>query len=289
MREGRSGFLKERSGSSLNRITAIAATSLDGNHLIISGSADGTIRVWDATTGAPVGRPLRDGHYRRVASVTVTQRHSPVIIAGNDAGQLVEWDLRTQTLIRTWRDSGDSATSFASARLNEREIVVASHISGAIQLWDVERGELIRSIVQLQTLRDRGAAFAIIVLENGLMAIIVSAKNRRDLADSFVFDAASGRQIGHILANPSDLTDRSETATALACTHFGASPVVASGSWNGNIMIWNLNTGSLMGSPLAGHTEEIRALIFLKHEDDTVMVSAAGDRAIQVWRFDVVN
>ena len=40
---------------------AVAVGELDGRPVVISGSDDGTVRVWDLATGAPVGDPFT-GH-----------------------------------------------------------------------------------------------------------------------------------------------------------------------------------------------------------------------------------
>ena len=45
-------------------VTAVAAAELDGRPVVISGSDDRTVRVWDLATGAPVGDPFT-GHDRR--------------------------------------------------------------------------------------------------------------------------------------------------------------------------------------------------------------------------------
>ena len=39
----------------------MAAAELDGRPVVISGSSDRTVRVWDLATGAPVGGPFT-GH-----------------------------------------------------------------------------------------------------------------------------------------------------------------------------------------------------------------------------------
>jgi eukaryotic-like serine/threonine-protein kinase len=39
-------------------VNAIAIAQLDGRPVVVSGSEEGTVRVWDLATGAPIDRPL---------------------------------------------------------------------------------------------------------------------------------------------------------------------------------------------------------------------------------------
>jgi WD40 repeat protein len=68
------------------------AYSPDGRH-IISGSFDKTIRIWDAETGAAVGKPL-EGHTDWVNSVAYSPdgRH---IISGSYDKTIRIWDAET--------------------------------------------------------------------------------------------------------------------------------------------------------------------------------------------------
>ena len=53
------------------RVRAVAAAELDGRPVVISGSGDRTVRVWDLATGTPVGNPFtgHDGPVNAIASL----------------------------------------------------------------------------------------------------------------------------------------------------------------------------------------------------------------------------
>jgi WD40 repeat protein len=64
------------------------AYSQDGRR-IVSGSADGTVRVWDAETGSAIGDPLV-GHIDNVGSVAInSERH--LIASGSSDGTIRIW------------------------------------------------------------------------------------------------------------------------------------------------------------------------------------------------------
>ena len=65
------------------------AFSPDGTR-IVSGSADKTVRVWDAATGQPIGQPLT-GHTDAVSSVAFSP-DGDRIASGSDDNTVRLWD-----------------------------------------------------------------------------------------------------------------------------------------------------------------------------------------------------
>ena len=68
------------------------AVTPDGRRLV-SGGDDGTLRLWDAQTGRPIGDPLTRAS-RRVRSVAVTPDGRRLVSGGWD-GTLRLWDAQT--------------------------------------------------------------------------------------------------------------------------------------------------------------------------------------------------
>ena len=78
-------------------VNAVAVGQLDGRTVVVSGSDDGTVRVWDAATGAPVGDPFT-GHAGGVSAVAVGQLDGrTVVVSGSDDGTVRVWDAATGT------------------------------------------------------------------------------------------------------------------------------------------------------------------------------------------------
>ena len=72
-------------------VTSVAF-SPDGKR-IVSGSEDQTLRLWDATTGKPIGEPLK-GHDKSVISVAFTP-DGKRIVSGSEDQTLRFWDATT--------------------------------------------------------------------------------------------------------------------------------------------------------------------------------------------------
>ena len=74
--------------------------------LIATGSMDNTIRLWDATTGKPVGKPLL-GHSKWVSSLSWEPLHlvkasdNPRLVSGSKDGTVKVWDTTARTCAMT--------------------------------------------------------------------------------------------------------------------------------------------------------------------------------------------
>ncbi len=85
------GTITGHSGS----VRAVACTGLDGRPVAVTGSDDATVRVWDLSTGQPVGQPLT-GHTDPVRAVACTGLDGrPVAITGSEDATVRVWDLST--------------------------------------------------------------------------------------------------------------------------------------------------------------------------------------------------
>ena len=69
--------------------------TIDGQPVVVSGSFDKTIRLWDARTRKPIGAPLT-GHTDYVTSVAFGAIDDlPVVISGSWDNTIRLWDART--------------------------------------------------------------------------------------------------------------------------------------------------------------------------------------------------
>ena len=75
-------------------VRAVAAAQVDGRPVVVSGSHDGTVRVWDLATGRPIGS-LLTGHRRGVRGGDRAAGRAPVVISGSDDKTVRVWDLAT--------------------------------------------------------------------------------------------------------------------------------------------------------------------------------------------------
>jgi len=104
-----------------------------GRRHIISGSDDGTIRIWDAETGATVDKPL-EGHSWGVNSVAYSPggRH---IISGSDDKTIRIWDAKTGTPVGEPLEGHSTSVKSVAYSPDGRHIISGSD-DKTIRVWD---------------------------------------------------------------------------------------------------------------------------------------------------------
>ena len=109
------------------------AYSPDGQH-IISGSADKTIRIWCAETGAAIGKPL-EGHTNTVQSVTYSHSGQHVISSSADCTIRI-WDAKTGDAVRNPLKAHTSNVQSIACSPDGRHLVSGSWDT-TIHVWDL--------------------------------------------------------------------------------------------------------------------------------------------------------
>ena len=76
-------------------VSAVAVGERHGRPVIVSGSYDGTVRVWDLASGQPVLGPLT-GHEAMVSAVAVGERRRRAVIVSDGSDQTVRIEVQHQ-------------------------------------------------------------------------------------------------------------------------------------------------------------------------------------------------
>ncbi|MGA5526047.1 WD40 repeat domain-containing protein [Streptomyces pseudogriseolus] len=138
-------------------LTDVRATP-DGRHVVSSGHADDSVRIWDLSTGRPVRRLV--GHDGTVHTVCVTPDGRYALTGGSDR-TLRLWDLTAADSVSGGR--GHTLTGHTDAVLDvcvtsDSRFAVTGGADGTVRVWNVSTRDCVR------TLRvDRGAVNAVCV------------------------------------------------------------------------------------------------------------------------------
>jgi WD40 repeat protein len=116
-------------------VNAVAVGRLDGRDVIVSGSNDGTVRIWDGA-GAPVGDPLT-GHTSWVNAVAVGRLDGrDVIVSGSYDETVRIWDGAGAPVGDPLTGHTDEVNAVAVGRLDGRNVIVSGSWDQTVRIWD---------------------------------------------------------------------------------------------------------------------------------------------------------
>ncbi|MDQ3154681.1 MAG: P-loop NTPase fold protein, partial [Actinomycetota bacterium] len=240
-------------------VRALALTSDDSQ--IITGGADGTVRIWDRGTGEQVGDPIT-GHTARVLALAVTCDDSQIITASGD-GTVRIWDRGTGEQVgETF--TGLTGRVFAVAVTSDDAQVITGGDDGTVRIWGRASGEQVGAPLTGHTSR----VLAVAVTSDDSQIITASGDGTVR-----IWDRASGEQVGD------PLTGHTGQVCAVAVTS-GDIQIITGGE-NGTIRIWDRASGKQVGAPLTGHTGFVFAVAVTSN--DSQIITASDDGTVRIW------
>ena len=230
------GTLKYISNMHKDLISSLAV-SLNGK-MVVSGSWDETLRLWDAVTARPIGIPW-EGHEEKITAVAFSP-DSKTVISGDMDNNLFLWDISTGSLIKKLWDDGEShsdADKIGSVVFSpDGKTVASGHGDDKIRLWNVSTGKQIGEPWQGHTSNISSVAFS----PDGKM--VVSGSWDKTLR---LWNVSTGKQIGEPWqGHTSDIS-------SVAFSPDGRTVVSSSGDvfTTNTLCLWDIATGQSIGNP----------------------------------------
>ncbi len=231
------------------------AVSPDGR-FIISASTDGTLKMWDAATGAE--RRTLTGHTNAVKGCAVSPDGRWIISASSD-GTLKVWDAATGAECRTLTGHTDWVKGCAVSP--DGTWIVSASTDRMLKVWDAATGAECRTLTG-HTREVTGCA----VSPDG--SFIVSASSDGTLK---MWDAATG-------AERRTLTGHTNAVKGCAVSPDGR--WIISASSDGTLKVWDAATGAECRT-LTGHTRSITGCAV--SPDGRFIISASTDGTLKMW------
>ena len=289
----------EDAGLALDRIYAIAYSP--DSQSLASGSSDGKIRVWDPRTGQLKSTLI--AHASDVTAVTFSPDGQILVgaVSLEEGGTTEFWNVGTGERLKSFTGHTDRITAlvfskdggmFASSSDDETirfwhpatetplrtitghnrkrifHVMYASHgrilaclREESIQLWDPHTGRLIKTV----DFKER--IFSTAYSPDNVTFACETAGGNVWLLDANTDEHNGTALIGH-----------TEGISSLDFNRDGS--ILASGSYDRTIRLWNVDTGDLRET-LEGHTDGVQHVTF--SPTGLILASASDDGTIRLW------
>jgi WD40 repeat protein len=228
---------------------------------VASGSADGSVRLWDADTGKAIGGPLT-GHTSAVVAVVFSPDGRRLASASMDK-TLRLWNADTgQPLGLPLTGHSDVVQSVAFSPDGHR--IASASADHTLRLWDADTG------------RDIGTP---LTGHTGAVASVAFSPDGHRLASASrdgtvrLWDAGNGQPIG------TPLTGHTGAVNSVMFSPDGHR--LATAGADKTIRLWNADTGDPLGKPLTGQTGAVAAVAF--SPDGHGLVSGGADNTVRLW------
>ncbi len=287
------------------RTLAIANWNND-KQIIISGSFDETIKIWNLNRGELINSL---DSVSKVNAIMVTPDGNS-FISGGDDGNIQICDISTATRRNI---DAHSHRILAIAVSPDGKTIFSGSRDHSIKPWNYDTGEICWNRSEEQTqdsiIGDYGTVIALDISSNGDFLASSTGDNIVRLWDlktyklsptnfqhsDLVWSVAISPDGKTLICGCRDKTIRLWDVTTGELKHsltnhsaevwtVGISPdgrTLASGSGDHTIKLWNLDTGELLHS-LESHSNAVYALAF--SSDGKYLVSAGKDQTIKIWQ-----
>ena len=252
------------------------AYSPDGTR-IVSGSVSGTIKIWDAATGAELATLASGGHKDAVHALAYSPDGTR-IVSGSDDKTLKIWDAATGAELATLASGGHKDAVHALAYSPDGTRIVSGSDDKTLKIWDAATG------AELATLTGHMSRVnAVAYSPDGTR--IASGSDDKTLK---IWDTATGAEIMTFTGQPRgqnqgsplfpDIPTDPLQVNAVAYSPDGTR--IASGSFDGTLTVWDAATGAELATR-TGYTFQVRAVAY--SPDGTRIVTGPDENTLKVW------
>lgn len=293
-------------GAGASRMDAVGGLAFGPeDHVLLSGSDDGNLRIWDLSRHQQLGPPLARYANPEIPAIALTSDGSALVVIRPD-GTVDLWDTRHRSVQSVPLPAGTRATALAMSP-DDRTLAIGGD-DGKIRFWDLQQGHETRHLdtrageIRILTYDDDGdsllsgapgIAGSLQLWDTHRQRLIGTVQNSSTMSPP---DAALSPD-GDTIALPSVDTEatvdlRDATTGQLIGTRLRGHDEMASsafdpdgrflvtGGTSGAITIWDPTSHHQIDHPIIGHSHPITSMELSTNGD--ILASASSD-GIRVW------
>ncbi|MFJ9422473.1 hypothetical protein, partial [Streptomyces sp. NPDC101249] len=248
-------------------VNALAVAWLEDRPHAVTGSDDGSIRVWDLGTGTQVRR-MPDHPNGWLNAVLITEiDHRPHAFTAGLGGTVRLWDLTTGLLVREFTGHARWVNAVAMAELDGLLCAVTGDGDGVLRVWSLVEGTAVRRIAA-----HKGWINAVAVTSVGGRPHAVTADSNGSVC---VWDLTSGAQLH-------DLVGHTRWVNAVAVVQLGERLHAVTAGNGGSVRLWDLTTGTQV-CELTGHTSAVNAVAVTSLAGVPHAVTGDNSGSVRLW------
>ena len=247
----RIGTVRFKHAKAVNSVAFLS----DGNR-IVSSSDDGTVRLWNAQSGALLH--TFEGHRGKVAAVAVSPNGRLAASAGWDRTVRL-WDLETLAPAGVLEGHKNNVNAVAFSPDGTR--LLSGSYDSTLKLWRLPDGKMLRTLT--------GHEF-------GVNSLTFTPDGRRAVSASVdetvrIWDLENGEETASLVGHEGPV---------FGVAVSGDGRLAASGGVDHTVMLWDLQTATFIRA-FYGHQRPVWSLAFTP--DGERLLSAGSDEVVRVW------
>lgn len=230
-----------------------------GGDTLVSGSQDGTIKLWDLATGAE----LRTFAHGSIVNSLILSPDGKTLVSGGVAGSIRQWDLESGKELRSIKGpsaKGFSSLTYSIALSPDRKTLASGSEDKNIRLWDLDSGREIRTISGHSS-----SVFAVKFSPDGRTLASGSGDTTIKL-----WDVETGSK---------KLTLSGHSSSVLSVVFSPDGGTLASADESGAIKLWDLQSGREVQT-LSGDSSIVYSIVF--SPDGKILASGGEDHTIRL-------
>ncbi|MET7484084.1 caspase family protein [Streptomyces sp. NPDC005538] len=260
-------------------ITCTAVGVLDGRPIAVTGSLDGTARIWDLVSQRQIGEPLRVGV--AVSAIAIGELDDyTVALTGAEDGSVRVWDLSAgQEYQRPLTGHTNRVESITVGTLDDNPVALTTSADGTARIWDlVTREQLGRDLsAHRRTVND--GAFG----ELDGRPIAVTGGDDQAL---YVWDLSEVAAGGDARQDGNPLLGTVASVEALGVARLDGRTVAVVGDGYGQLSVWDLHDRRQLGEPVMAHDSYRGTGVYsvvIGEFDGRAVVLTSGDDDVRLW------